>query len=141
MGTGKVLLFVGIAGAVGVGVWWYSKKRKKASTTASGTTGTATTAEPGGTASTPGTIAPGEPIPKMQSPGESTVSIVGNPAKEICNVPPEILNDTNFFRRVVRRATWETNIASPYWEEQGRGMDLQTYIQMIKEEGGCGVKS
>lgn len=152
MGAGKILLFVGIVGAVGVGAWWYLKKRKKskiATGAASGTQTNNTAAVPGtgtgtGIGATPTTtttpttgIAPGEPIPKMSTGTTSGLS----PAQQICNVPQEILSIRDTMTRLGKIGAWEIGVATPAWEAQGRGMDLLTYIRQLKEEGGCITRS
>jgi hypothetical protein len=146
MKAGKVIILVGVVGALGFGAWWYFKKRKKATTSTPGAgttlgTGSPTTpvtTTPGTTP--PATIAPGEPIPKMQNLGNITSTGISPEAAAICNVPAEILNEKNVFVRVGKRVAWESKIAYPSWEAQGRGMDLNTYMQQLKEEGGCAIK-
>lgn len=135
MKTGKVIILVGVIGALGFGAWWYLKKRKKTTTATPAAGSTQTT----GT-TPPATIAPGEPIPKMQNLGSLTSTGISPEAVAICNVPADILNEKNVFVRVGKRNAWDTKIAYPSWEAQGRGMDLQTYIQQLKVEGGCSIK-
>lgn len=134
MGVGKVIIFVGVVGALGFGAWWYLKKRK---------TDTATVPAGATTGSTDvnGTPTPGTTPTSTGTNGTPTLSPAPLSAgAEICNIPPEI-TALKGFNRQMATVKYLHKVATPLWEAQGRGMDLGTFVLQLREEHGCPAKT
>jgi hypothetical protein len=130
MKAGKVIILVGVIGALGFGAWLYLKKRKeKTLVVPAGTTPAST--------GTTGSSAPGTTPTSTSTPTLTPAPL--SAGAEICNVPPEI-TALKGFNRQMKTVQYLQKVATPLWEAQGRGMDLGTFILQLREEHGCPAK-